>query len=105
MRYAAPVLAGFMLALPAGLQAQSAPAPFQDQYAEVNGVRPEFSVYEGAAEHLQDVWVAVRASLRVVLEGVSLADVVAGRVPRSVTKLLEQPGAWEGRPVGPSPHP
>ena len=40
MRYAVPVLAGFMtLALPAALQAQSAPAPFQDHYAEVNGVR------------------------------------------------------------------
>ncbi len=44
MRYAVPVLAGFMtLALPAALQAQSAPAPFQDHYAEVNGVRLHYA--------------------------------------------------------------
>jgi pimeloyl-ACP methyl ester carboxylesterase len=44
MRYAVPVLAGFMtLALPAALHAQSAPAPFQDHYAEVNGVRLHYA--------------------------------------------------------------
>jgi hypothetical protein len=41
--------------------------------------------------------VAVRASLRNVLERVNLEDVVAGRLPRSVAKLTEDPGAWEPR--------
>ena len=36
--------------------------------AEVRGLRPELAVYDGAASHLQEVWVAVRASLRAVLE-------------------------------------
>jgi len=62
--------------------------------AEVRGLRPEAAHYDGAAEHLQEVWVAVRASLRSVLERVSLADVVAGRLPRSVARLTEDPDAW-----------
>ena len=45
--------------------------------AEVRGLRPEATTYEGAAERLQDVWVAVRASLRNVLEHITLEDVVA----------------------------
>ena len=65
--------------------------------AEVRGLRPEAAHYEGAAEHLQDVWVAVRASLRNVLERVSLEDVVAGRLPRTVAKLTEDPDAWAPR--------
>ena len=65
--------------------------------AEVRGFRPEVMSYDGAAEHLQQVWVAVRASMRAVLEHVSLADVVEGRFPRSVVKLTEDPDAWVPR--------
>jgi Rrf2 family protein len=67
--------------------------------AEVHGVRPESAVYDGAAAHLQEVWVAVRASLRAVLEHVTLADIVAGRLPPAVTDPLAQPDAWEPRPL------
>src|SRR4051794_26444212 len=49
--------------------------------ANVRGVRSEQVEYAGNAEPLRDVWVAVRASLRSVLEGVSLADLAAGRPP------------------------
>jgi len=62
--------------------------------AEVRGYRPEATVYQGAAEHLQEVWVAVRASLRAVLEQVTLADVVAGHLPRSVARMTADPDAW-----------
>ena len=65
--------------------------------AEIRGERPEATVYEGPAEHLQYVWVAVRASLRNVLEQVTLADVVAGKIPRKVMKLTENPDAWKPR--------
>ncbi len=65
--------------------------------AEVRGLRPEAAHYEGAAEHLQDVWVAVRASLRNVLERVNLEDVVGGHLPSAVAKLTEDPDAWEPR--------
>lgn len=62
--------------------------------AEVRGLRPEDTTYAGAAEHLQEVWVAVRASLRTVLESVTLADVVRGRLPKVVETLNSDPAAW-----------
>jgi Rrf2 family protein len=65
--------------------------------AEVRGLRPEAASYDGAAEHLQDVWVAVRAGLRRVLDSVTLEDVVRGRLPRAVARLTEDPDAWEPR--------
>ena len=39
--------------------------------ANVRGVRPDAITYQGAAEPLKDVWIAVRASLRSVLEAVT----------------------------------
>jgi Rrf2 family protein len=63
--------------------------------AEVRGDRPENAVYEGPAEHLQTVWVATRAALRGVLEHVTLADVVNGRIPKKILKLTEAPDAWK----------
>ena len=63
--------------------------------AAVRDVRPEQLSYEGAAEALPEVWVAVRASLRNVLERVTIADVVNGTLPRSVAKLLDDPEAWK----------
>ena len=65
--------------------------------AEVRGLRPEATVYAGSAEHLQQVWVAVRAALRGVLERVTLEDVVTGKLPRPVARLTEDPDAWEPR--------
>jgi Rrf2 family protein len=65
--------------------------------AEVRGFRPEVMSYDGAAEHLQQVWVAVRASMRSVLENVSLQDVVDGRFPRHVVKMTEDPDSWVPR--------
>jgi len=65
--------------------------------AEVRGEKPEEAIYEGAARHLRDVYVAVRAALRDVLENVSLADVLSGDFPAPVRDLLERPGAWERR--------
>lgn len=69
--------------------------------AEVRGERPEDMVYDGPAAHLQEVWVAVRAALRLVLESVTLADVLAGNLPPPVAGLLAAPDAWERRPIGP----
>jgi Rrf2 family protein len=62
--------------------------------AEVRGFRPEATSYDGAAEHLQQVWVAVRASLRDVLEKVTLTDVITGKMPSHVQKLVTDPDAW-----------
>jgi Rrf2 family protein len=62
--------------------------------ANVRGQRPEMVEYEGAAKHLSEVWIAVRASLRGVLEGVSLAALVDGPLPAPVLGLTLDPEAW-----------
>jgi Rrf2 family protein len=62
--------------------------------ANVRGVRSEQVAYQGSAEKLRDVWVAVRASLRSVLENVSLADLARGELPEGVRTLVADPDAW-----------
>jgi len=59
--------------------------------ATVRGVRPPALQYGGTAEPLQDVWIALRANIRAVLESVTLADVAAGTLPRAVRSLADQP--------------
>lgn len=71
--------------------------PLDGPLAEVRGLRPEAAAYQGPAEHLQDVWVAVRASLRAVLDVVTIADIVSGVLPRPVRKLTTDPDAWLSR--------
>jgi Rrf2 family protein len=62
--------------------------------ANVRGARPEAVEYGGSAEPLRDVWIAVRASLRRVLEAVTLADVARGDLPSSLDELVADPDAW-----------
>ncbi len=65
--------------------------------ASVRGEAPEEVEYEGAAENLQVVWIALRASMRSVVDEITLADVVAGRMPARVKRLTESPDAWARR--------
>ncbi|HEX7107434.1 MAG TPA: Rrf2 family transcriptional regulator [Acidothermaceae bacterium] len=65
--------------------------------AEVRGLRPETLHYEGAAAPLQDVWVAVRAGLRAVLERITLADVAAAELPAGVQAMIRDEEAWTPR--------
>ena len=62
--------------------------------AEVHGLRPHETVYDGDAQHLPELWVAVRASLRRVLDQTSLAQVRNGRLPVHVRRMVDSPGAW-----------
>jgi 4-aminobutyrate aminotransferase-like enzyme len=61
------------------------------------GERPERVEYAGAAEPLQRVWIAVRKNLRDVVEHVTLADVAGDRLPQAVSRLADDPDAWETR--------
>jgi Rrf2 family protein len=63
----------------------------------VQGFRPEVVEFDGVAKPLRDVWIAVRVSIRSVLEATTLADLIQGELPPSVADLLDQPGAY-GRP-------
>jgi len=61
--------------------------------ASVRGEAPEDVEYPGAAKDLQDIWIAVRASVRAVVEHVTLADLASGNLPDDVRRLGEDPGA------------
>ncbi len=63
--------------------------------AAIQGVRPDQLHYDGAAAALADVWVAMRASLRSVLENVTLADIARGELPKSVKRLVNDAEAWQ----------
>jgi Rrf2 family protein len=65
--------------------------------AGVRGAPPEAVEYPGPAAGLREVWVALRASMRLVLEKVTLADIVEGRLPASVRRHLRDPDAWVRR--------
>jgi Rrf2 family protein len=62
--------------------------------AAVRGVRPEELEYPGAATRLPEVWVALRANLRGVLERVTLADLAHGKLPGDIARLAKNPDAW-----------
>src|SRR5579884_2106655 len=65
--------------------------------ASVRGGPPEETAYPGASESLPRVWIAVRASLRRVVERVTVGDVAAGRLPADVEELARDPEAWVTR--------
>jgi Rrf2 family protein len=65
--------------------------------AEVRGLRPETLEYEGAARPLQDVWVAVRAGMRAVLERITLDDVASGELPDAVQAMIRAEEGWVPR--------
>ncbi|MFC7265054.1 MULTISPECIES: Rrf2 family transcriptional regulator [Streptomyces] len=61
----------------------------------VRGERPTQLAYTGPAEPLLPLWVAVRANVRKILEGVTLADIAEGTLPGPVRELAAEPAAWE----------
>lgn len=89
---------GYLLARPPGevmlgqvIRAMDGPL------AEIRGRRPEEMSYDGAAQHLPQVWVAVRSALRGVLDETTLEQVLTGNFTRRVRDLTGQPDAWEPR--------
>ncbi|HET9600251.1 MAG TPA: Rrf2 family transcriptional regulator [Acidimicrobiales bacterium] len=61
--------------------------------ADVRGARPDSLAYDGSALRLREVWLAVRASLRAVLEHVTVADIAEDHLPDFVPLLLSDPEA------------
>jgi Rrf2 family protein len=86
---------GYWLARPAGeISLADVIRCVEGPLVSVRGVRPPELSYTGPAASLLTVWVALRANVREVLEGVSLADVSADRLPPEITALAEAPEAW-----------
>lgn len=89
---------GYRLARPAGEISVGAVFRAVDgPLAEVRGRRPQDTTYDGVATHLPELWVAVRASLRQVLDGTSLEELLAGELPAPVRELVNLPDAWRNR--------
>jgi Rrf2 family protein len=62
--------------------------------ANIHESAPEDLHYPGPAERLRDVWVAVRANLRGVLESITLAEIAKGDLPWRIDAILQNPEAW-----------
>jgi len=89
---------GYQLARPASeITIADALRAISGPMAGVRGLRPEAVSYDGAATSLRDVWVAVRAALRNLLEHVTLEQVASGSLPAVVTRLTKDPDAWQAR--------
>jgi Rrf2 family protein len=87
---------GFRLARPAAeisvadvIRAVSGPL------ATVRGARPQALNYKGAAADVPRLWIALRSSVRDVLEGVSLAELANGKLPARIRRVADDPARWE----------
>jgi Rrf2 family protein len=65
--------------------------------ATVRGEAAEELDYSGEASPLREVWLALRANIRTVLESVTLADVVAGELPEPIGTLAGHPDVTQSR--------
>ena len=91
---------GYWLAVPAeSLTIADVIRTVEGPLADVRGEALEDLDYPGPAAGLRDVWVATRASLRSVLEQVTIADVASARLPPVVGELTRVAGAWQRRPT------
>ena len=86
---------GYWLARPAGeINLAEVVRAVEGPLASVRGARPGELTFQGSAQPLERLWVAVRASLRSVLESVTLADLADGRLPEAIAALTDDPEAW-----------
>ena len=86
---------GYWLARPPGeISLADVIRAVEGPLANVRGVRPEELEYEGASNPLRDVFIALRANVRAVLEDVTLADVAADELPDRVREHVRDPDAW-----------
>ena len=90
---------GYWLAVPAvDITVADIARVIDGPLADVHGVSPELFGPPGVAAPTKELWIAVRAALRSVMEQVTIADLAAGTLPPTVTALLDDPEAWIRRP-------
>jgi len=89
---------GYTLARPAAeISVADVIRAMEGPLANVRGHPPEDLEYDGSAAKLRDVWVALRASVRSVLERVTLADLARGELPPEIALLTSDADAWVRR--------
>jgi Rrf2 family protein len=67
--------------------------------ARVRGCAPENAAGPGPAVALPRVWIALRQNVRQIVEQVTVADLVSGRLPPLVEELASAPEGWITRPI------
>lgn len=86
---------GFRLARPADeITIAEVVRSVEGPLALVRGLRPTELDYPGPTAPLRDVWIALRANLRAVLDHTTIADVAQGRLPDLVRELAADPQSW-----------
>jgi Rrf2 family protein len=65
--------------------------------ASVRGEPADELSYTGSAKPLQQVWIALRANLRDLLESTTLADVASDDLPESIRRIVSQAEVQQGR--------
>ncbi len=89
---------GYLLAKPADeIVVADVVRAVEGPLASVRGLSPDQLDYDGNAAPLREVWVALRAAVRSVLEHVTLADIAGGTLPQFVAGLTADPEAWVRR--------
>jgi len=89
---------GYLLAKPADeIALADVVRAVEGPLASVRGLSPDALEYNGSSTHLREVWVALRAAVRSVLEHVTVADVAEGKLPPLIGKLTREPDAWVRR--------
>jgi Rrf2 family protein len=89
---------GYLLARPAEeISIADVIRAVEGPLANVRGISPDALEYQGSSAKLREVWVALRASVRSVLEQVTLADVARGELPPLVGVLTDDADAWARR--------
>jgi Rrf2 family protein len=89
---------GYRLARPAGeITVADVIRAVDGPLANIAGARPEDIEYSGSAVALRDTWVALRATMRSVLESVTLESLSSGTLPKPVLGLLDGEDVWQAR--------
>ncbi len=89
---------GYLLARPAAeVSLADVIRAVEGPLANVRGLSPDGLEYAGSAERLRDVWIALRANVRGVLEQVTLTDVAKGDLPPHIAELTQDADAWVRR--------
>jgi Rrf2 family protein len=82
---------------PEGISVADIVRAVEGPLADVRGEAPEQLDYPGDGEVLRTLWIATRATLRSVLEHVTLADLAKGELPDRFRSLTDDSDAWHRR--------
>ncbi|WP_214104086.1 RrF2 family transcriptional regulator [Acrocarpospora catenulata] len=90
---------GFLLARKAGeISLADVIRAVDGPLATIRGEAPQDLRYEGSAQALQFVWIALRADLRALLENVTIENVVTATLPEHIMRSVEVAAAWKSSP-------